>query len=140
MKSKELIISNNIEDSSKLYPFLQEIWQELKLNELLLNSVNLALEEALVNSIQYAYPEGKDGRISLTAYWDEARHTLRFVQKDQGVPFDPTMAEEADITSSLEDRPIGGLGIFLVKQIMDEVEYEYQDLSNILIMDKTIGV
>lgn len=138
---KELIISNNIEESSKLYPFLKELWEELPENcsEEMFNSVNLALEEALVNSIQYAYANENEGEIILTECWNKETETLEFVLKDSGTPFDPTKHEEADVTSPLMERPIGGLGIFLVKQIMDKVEYEYKDGSNILTMTKNIG-
>lgn len=138
MFTKELTISNQIAESEKLYPFLLELWKELGLTPSLLNPINLALEEALVNSIQYAYPDGKEGKISLTVLFDEEKHTLIFIQKDQGIPFDPTGVADADVSAPLEERKIGGLGIFLVRQIMDSVEYEYKDLSNILTMEKKV--
>ena len=66
------------------------------------------------------------------------KEVLEFVITDSGTPFDPTVAPEADVSLSLEDRPIGGLGIFLVKNIMDTVNYERTDGKNILKMTKKL--
>ena len=65
-------------------------------------------------------------------------HELRFVVIDSGVPFDPTAKEKADTSLSVEDRPIGGLGIFLVRELMDSINYERVDNRNILLMIKKI--
>ena len=92
--------------------------------------INLALEEAVCNVIQYAYPEGTTGRMSLEAVKDGNR--LRFTLTDGGKVFDPTAAPEADITASVEDRPVGGLGIHLIRNIMDSVRYERMDGKNVL--------
>ena len=66
------------------------------------------------------------------------RETLRFIISDSGKPFDPTAAPEADVTLGVEDRPIGGLGIYLVRNIMDVVSYERTDGKNILSMTKRL--
>ena len=63
---------------------------------------------------------------------------LTFIIADEGVPFDPTQKEEADVTLGLEERPIGGLGIFLCKQIMDTVGYERREGRNILTLTKKL--
>lgn len=91
-----------------------------------------------MNSIQYAYPEGVEGMITLLAGYEADNRMLRFTLIDQGTPFDPTAVPEADTTLALEERPIGGLGIFLIKQIMDKVEYKYTDGSNCLYLWKRI--
>ena len=59
---------------------------------------------------------------------------MEFILSDEGKPFDPTAAPEADISMDVDERPIGGLGIFLVRQIMDSVSYEYRDGHNVLTM------
>ncbi|MDO4160723.1 MAG: SpoIIE family protein phosphatase [Prevotellaceae bacterium] len=138
MKNQELVIRNSLGESTKLYPFLLNAGNDFSLPTSMINSINLALEEALVNSIQYAYPEGTEGTISLSIQYNESSRTLTFVLKDQGKPFDPTKVADADTTLPLEERPIGGLGIFLIRQIMDDVRYEYVDTSNILTMTKTV--
>ncbi len=135
---KELIITNNLEDSSKLVPFIDEVAEELGLESAMKNSLNLALEEATVNVIQYAYPEGVTKPISLKAKWTEDKKHVDFILKDCGVLFDPLQAETADISLDLDDRPIGGLGIFLVKEIMDNVTYRRLNGENILTMSKDL--
>ena len=101
-------------------------------------SLNLALEEAVSNVIMYAYPKGSDGLVDIEAII--RKKELEFIISDNGTPFDPTAAPEADITLDAEERPIGGLGIFLVKNIMDVVEYtRSDDGKNILSMIKKIA-
>ena len=84
----------------------------------------------------YAYPSGKQQDILLRVTSSEQQ--LVFLITDQGVSFDPTKVEDADVTLPLEERPIGGLGIFLIRQIMNEVSYERIDGQNKLIMKKNI--
>ena len=84
----------------------------------------------------YAYPPGTEGKVTLDAVLDG--NALRFTLADRGKLFDPTAAPDADTSAALEDRPIGGLGIHLVRTIMDEVEYRRQDGQNVLTMTKHI--
>jgi anti-sigma regulatory factor (Ser/Thr protein kinase) len=86
--------------------------------------------------INYAYPKEKHESIYLSAQLHEG--SIVFVLTDTGMQFDPTKAPEADITLSLEDRPIGGLGIFLIRQIMNEVSYERIDGKNVLTLSKKL--
>ena len=104
----------------------------------LVMSLNLALEEAVTNVVLYAYPEGQSGKVDIQA--SMKGRLLTFVISDAGVPFDPTTeVAEADITLSVEDRPIGGLGVFLVKQIMDTVSYQRTGGRNVLTLVKNVG-
>ena len=135
---KELVLNNSLDDSVKLVPFIEELGQELKMDPQLVSSLNLALEEAMVNSILYAYPKGENGNIVLRALWEDNPKSVRFELLDQGKPFDPTKAKEADVTLAVEDRPIGGLGIFLIRNIMDSVTYERAGDTNKLIMIKQL--
>ncbi len=139
MNDKTLQIKNKIEELKRLPSFLHDIQGELSLPDSLTDSLNLVLEEAMVNVIQYAYPVGEAGDVSLAAHWNAGTQTLTFTLKDSGKPFDPTAVPDVDTTLSLEERPIGGLGIFLIRQIMDKVEYSYDKGYNILIMSKNIG-
>ncbi len=138
MPEKELTITNKLADIDKLPAFVEEIGEALLLPMSLQNRMTLALEEAMVNCVKYAYPEGTEGSISLTACWDEENHVLTYTLKDQGTPFNPTAKPDADITQKLDDRPIGGLGILLTRRIMDNVSYRHDGTSNILIMEKKI--
>ena len=99
-------------------------------------SLNLAMEEAVVNVMDYAYPAGIKGKVCIEAEADDQQ--LSFVISDWGKPFDPTAKAEVDTTLSAEERPIGGLGIHLVRQIMDSINYERIDEKNVLTLRKKL--
>ena len=84
----------------------------------------------------HAYPSGVQGDIRLCAIAN--KDTLTFVISDDGKPFDPTTRAEVDITLSAEERNIGGLGIHLVRNIMDTVSYERKDNQNVLTLIKQV--
>ena len=115
---------------------IQAIADELGLDQGLALNLNLALEEAVTNVILYAYPKGSDGLVDVEAVLRE--HSLEFIISDSGAPFDPTAAPEADVTLTAEERPIGGLGIYLVRQLMDVVRYDRQGDKNVLTMIKKL--
>ena len=129
-----LCLHNKIDQISLLPAFVQETVQASKLNPALADSLNLALEEAVTNVILYAYPEGTDGEVNIDAA--VADHALTFTIVDGGKPFDPTAREAVDINAGVEERPVGGLGIHLVRQIMDDVRYERRGRNNVLILTK----
>ena len=133
---KSIILTNDISEISKLNEFVEEVGTEFSLTPDVIFNVNLVLEEAVVNVINYAYPEEKHESIYLTAKLHEG--SIVFVLTDSGLEFDPTEVPEADITLSAEDRPIGGLGIFLIRQIMNEVSYERIDGKNVLTLSKKL--
>ena len=132
----KLTLPNNIEQIPKLSEFIDSICEKFCIDMETTMSLNLALEEAVTNVILYAYPEGSDGLVDVEAIVHKDH--LVFIISDSGKAFDPTAAPEADITLDVEDRPIGGLGIFLVRNIMDNVHYERVDGKNILTMSKNL--
>jgi len=135
--NKQLILRNEIEQISLLSDFVNDIAEGAGIEDPSLSlSLNLALEEAVTNVVLYAYPEGVKGDVMIEAMFKD--ELLTFVITDQGIAFDPTAKEDADITLSAEERPIGGLGIFLVKQLMDCVDYQRVEGRNILTMSKHI--
>jgi anti-sigma regulatory factor (Ser/Thr protein kinase) len=101
-----------------------------------LPSIHLVTEELVVNVASYAYPDGADDYLDVDIIRDEERITLRF--RDGGMPFNPLEREAPDTTLPIEERPIGGLGIYLVRQFMDTVEYEYTNGENILTVMKKV--
>ena len=133
---KSIILTNDISEINKLSEFVEEIGNKLSLAPDVVFNLNLVLEEAVVNIINYAYPKEEHQSIYLSATLHEG--SIILVLTDTGVEFDPTMAPEADITLSAEERPIGGLGIFLIRQIMNEVRYDRIDGKNILTMEKKL--
>ena len=134
---RHLTLHNDIQEVPQLAAFIDEVAEECNIDMALTMSLNLAMEEAVVNVMIYAYPAGTVGDVDIDAEFDNG--TLTFVLSDSGTPFDPTQANDPDLTLQAEDRPIGGLGIFLVRQIMDQVEYHYRDGKNILTLSKNIS-
>ena len=101
----------------------------------LLFKIRLSVEEIIENVVQYAYDNGA-GFLEVSTEKEDDTLTIQF--KDAGRPFNPLDKPDPDITLSATDRPIGGLGIFICKQMMDEVCYEYKDGCNILSIRKKI--
>lgn len=95
--------------------------------------LSVAVEEIFVNVAHYAYPDGA-GDVTVGVSAGDGRAVVRFT--DSGVPFDPLAREEPDITLPAEERPIGGLGILMVKKTMDSVNYVNQDGKNVLTLEK----
>lgn len=134
--SEKLTLNCDLNRIQELKDFIESIAQKLNMDPTVLGQVQLAVEEAVVNVMSYAYPEGENGFVTVKAMSDG--HELRLVVIDSGVAFDPTSRGKADVSLSLEDRPIGGLGIFLVRELMDSINYERTDGRNILMMIKSI--
>ncbi|MCR4736591.1 MAG: SpoIIE family protein phosphatase [Bacteroidales bacterium] len=126
-----IIMRNDIQQ----IPTLAEWIDGLAIPDELNMSVNLALEEAVCNVMLYAYPN-KNGQVLVEFDKHSALNAknpmLIFTITDSGIPFDPTQQKEANITSPAEERKIGGLGIHLVRQLMDEIHYRREEDKNVL--------
>ena len=133
---KSIVLANEISEICKLNDFIEDIGQEFDIAPDVLFNINLVLEEAIVNIINYAYRKENHEFIYLSACMHEGAIVL--VLTDTGKAFDPTAAPDADISLSADERQIGGLGIFLIRQIMNEVKYERIDGKNILTLEKKL--
>ena len=100
------------------------------------SGLRLALEEAVVNVINYAYPAGEKGSVSI--YADSNRREVRFTVVDTGSPFDPAAVLSADTTLDVQHRPIGNLGILLSRKLMDSTSYCRKGIYNVLTLTKNI--
>lgn len=134
-----IIMRNDIQQ----IPTLAEWIDSLGIPEELNMPVNLALEEAVSNVMLYAYPDIKHGQVLVEfvrsqVAGQQAHEQIIFTITDSGIPFDPTQQPPADTSLSVEERAIGGLGIHLVMQLMDEVKYERVDDKNVLTLIKKI--
>ena len=139
MTSKHsLTLPNDIETIPQLNEFIDTVAEEIGLDMSLTMSLNLAIEEAVVNVMEYAYPEGEQGNVDIEVIADDK--WLTFIISDNGIPFDPTTQEDADTTLSADERPIGGLGIFLVRQLMDSINYQRENGKNILTLSKKMEI
>ena len=116
-----------------LYPFMDFVTscaREQGFTGEKISEIELALEEVLVNIIKHAYKEcGIDGEIEITCTIDDDR-SLVIEIADSGTPFDIFSSREPDISLDISERQIGGLGIFFVKKLMDEVRYRREDDQN----------
>lgn len=133
---RSIELTNDIKQVSQLTAFVDEVCEIVGVDMSTTMSLNLALEEAVVNVMDYGYPAGQVGHIEVKALANEK--TLTFVISDDGIPFDPTAKSEVDTTLSVEQRPIGGLGIHLVRTIMDSINYERTRGRNILTLRKKL--
>ena len=143
-QSPALVITNDIEELQRVKTLLRDYCLCLGCERKLMRKILLAVEEAMVNIINYAYPKGQQGRIDLDIQGSPAkddgqagRLTVRLI--DYGEPFDPTKQQEVDINQRMDDRQVGGLGIYLYQQLMDSVSYQRtEEGSNVLTMTKEI--
>jgi serine/threonine-protein kinase RsbW len=133
---KELKLKNQVGELERVNTFVAEICEELHLDAELQMNLNLVMEEMVSNVIFYAYPQGATADIELLAESDGKE--LTFVLSDQGVAFDPTQKEDADVDVNPADRELGGMGIYIVKNIMNQVTYQRLKGKNLLTMKKSI--
>ena len=133
---KTLVLHNDIREIPELAAFVEALAADCALDGRLKAGLNLALEEAVTNVMMYAYPAGETGLIEISAGREGER--IVFTVVDSGVPFDPTSVPDADTSLGVSERPIGGLGIFLVRKLMDEIRYERAGAKNVLTLVKRI--
>ncbi len=134
--SRSLSLPNDVQTVPQLAEFVSDVCQQVHLDEMATMQVNLAVEEAVVNVMNYAYPQGMVGIVLIEAAANDER--LKFVITDSGMPFDPTTRPQVDTSLSVDERPIGGLGIHLMRQYMDSMNYERIGGQNVLTLRKDL--
>ncbi len=105
-----------------------------------LEEIAVCVEEIFVNIASYAYPRNKfpknlfqKGMVAISVQIEAGR--IRILFQDSGIPYNPTQTKAPDITSPAEERDIGGLGIYMVKNMTDRLEYRFQNNQNCLLME-----
>lgn len=127
-----------VEQLPEAVAFLHQAWQDGALPEEAAFPFDLALDEVFMNVVRYAAgPDGTPSGVTITLRQEEAIVTL--VIEDEGPAFDPLTVPDPDVTASVEERPIGGLGVFLVRQLMDDVTYARVHDRNRLTMRKAVA-
>ena len=134
---KELDIDAVEENLGTVMAFIDENLESAGCSMKSQMQINIAAEEIFVNICKYAYHPDK-GRAVVRVAVSEEPVQVKITFIDHGKPYDPLLKDDPDVTLSADEREIGGLGIFMVKQTMDAVEYEYKDGSNILTLVKNI--
>ena len=118
-----------------VWEFVSQVLTEYGADDAVLMQIELGVEEVFVNIASYAYPD-TEGEAEVEVSVEDGMAILRFT--DSGVAFDPVAAPEPDTGLPAEERQIGGLGIFLVKEMMDDVSYSYEEGKNILVIKKRL--
>ncbi len=133
----EFRLKNNLGEIQLLAEAIEVFGEDNGISVKALFKVNLALDELLTNTISYGYPEGGEHEI-LISIMLEGESQLLIEIRDDGLAFNPLESAPPDLSLKIEDRPIGGLGIHLVRQMIDEIDYRREDEQNILLMRKFI--
>ncbi|MBP3867992.1 MAG: ATP-binding protein [Solobacterium sp.] len=132
---KQLTLPATIENIPTVVDFVN---QQLELFDCPMNiqvKIELAVDEIFCNIASYAYAPGT-GDVTVQVETETNPNAVIITFIDRGIPYDPLAKEDPDVTLSAQERKIGGLGIYLVKKSMDEVNYEYVDGQNILHLKK----
>ena len=132
--SDSITLPNDVRAVPELNQFIQSVGQRLNLEAAMTSQLMLAVEEAVVNVMNYAYPIGTVGEVNISAQCTDK--DIKVIITDEGKAFDPTTTNKADTTLNAEERPIGGLGILLVQQLMDTINYERSNGKNVLTLKK----
>ena len=133
--ARELTVEATTENLSKVTAFIDELLEQADCPVKTRMQIELAVEEIFVNIAHYAYaPEKGDATIRVERTEEPKEVRVTFI--DRGKPYDPLQKEDPDVTLSAEERSIGGLGVFLVKKSVDDVQYAYRDGQNILSIRK----
>lgn len=134
---KELMLDAVIENIPQVTDWVDAQLEALNCPMKAQMQINIAIDELFSNIARYAYnPDVGPATVRIETEEDPLAVYITFL--DHGIPFDPLKRDDPDVTRSLEDREVGGLGIFMVKKTMDEIRYEYKDGKNILRIKKKI--
>jgi len=136
LMKKSIVLPNDTQEVPRLNAFVEEVCQTVGFDEVATMQVKVGVEEAVVNVMKYAYPPGQRGDVTIDAASNDQR--LKFTIIDSGKPFDPTVHSEVDTGLSARERRIGGLGIHIMRQNMDSINYERMDNLNVLTLRKKI--
>lgn len=117
------------ENYNKFYQWLRQICKDWNVNEELTNKIDMCGEEIYANISFYAY-EQSQGEIRVSIQKENNEIILKF--EDDGIPYNPLEKTDPDINLPPEQRPVGGLGIFMVKEMVNDINYEYKNQSNVL--------
>lgn len=134
---KKMEIESTIDNYSTIIKFINSELDTLGCSDQTRSQIKLAIDEIYGNICFYAY-DSEVGPVTVCVETEKEPPAIIITFMDKGKPFNPLEAEEPDLELSGEDRPIGGLGLFLVQSTMDDLSYEYKDEQNILTLKKTM--
>ena len=133
---QELVIEAKIENLDKLNEFVHNAISDLNFEKKSIMQLDLIVEEIFVNIANYAYsPKTGLAKILLDIKCEWI--SLTFI--DSGIPYNPLEQSDPDVNLSVDEREIGGLGIFLTKKFVDKISYQYINNQNVLTIEKILG-
>ena len=130
-------LKNNLSELEMLEEKLDQFSKQLGLTKKCFCEINLVLEELFTNIISYGYTDDTEHWITVTLSHDKGTIIMRI--EDDGVPFNPADKTDPDLECALEERKIGGLGIHLIKKIMDDMVHQRCEGKNIMTLKKQIS-
>ena len=133
-----MIVKNDINELNKIYSELDRISKEHGFSEALYNELCLCVEEVFSNIIKFAWDDDKEHNIEIFFEYNEQVKKFTITIVDDGKPFNPLEVEAPDLSLDLFDREIGGLGIFIVTNIMNKIEYNRLESKNKFKMTKDV--
>ena len=134
---KELNVLANLDSVDEVMEFVTGELEQLNCSMKVQTQIEIAVEELFVNIANYAYnPDEGPATVRVEVEKEPPAISITFI--DEGVPYDPLAKEDPEVTLGADERQIGGLGIFMVKESMDDIDYEYKDGKNILHIRKLI--
>ena len=138
MEFTSLTVESIIENFSKVKDWLQAIFDKLGCQGKQNKQLFIAVDEIFTNISKYAYTNNENGKgiVSLKAMFDNNNNILKIVFKDNGIEYNPLYKEDPDIPKHIEQRTIGGLGIFMAKKMVDSIDYVREDDKNTLTLNK----
>lgn len=136
MAQKEFIA--NVKELPQVICFIEGELDKFNVDSKTMMQFQLAMEELFVNIATYSYPDKNDGKCQITIQYDQEKQEIILKVEDNGIKFNPLKKEDPNTNLSAEEREVGGLGIFIVKETMDSVEYQYENQKNILTLRKKV--
>ncbi len=131
-----MVIKNQFSELQRAGRAIEAFGERHSLSARIMFNVNLAVDEILTNIISYGYPQGGDHEIVIRLSLQAGQ--LVVVIEDEGRPFDPLHIKAPDLEAPAAERPVGGLGLHLVRKVMDRLEYCREEGKNVLTMAKTV--
>jgi len=135
-ETRSIQLTNEIGQLPDLVAFIENLSEDWKIPQAFAMSLNLVLEEAFTNVVFYAFKDEKQHLIDLK--FEKNDKLLKITLSDDGREYDPLQKDDPNFAVPLEERTVGGLGIFLIKKIMDNVYYERKENRNYLILTKIL--
>lgn len=132
---KEMTVAARLENIEVVTAFIDAFLEDADCPVKTQMQIDVAVDEVMSNIAHYAYPDGEG---TVTVSIEEKENTVQIFFRDSGIPYDPLTAKAPDLSLSAEDRPIGGLGIHMVKKMMDAVSYRYENGQNMLTLQKIL--